>query len=81
MVKILTLFSQTYIVRAKYTGIMNTQRTLVILAVVMALGLVTVVAVDAILSMQQTEAACEKGPAGSHAFNKSKGRCLDGGTI
>jgi hypothetical protein len=59
---------------------MNTQQTLVIFALVMALGLVTVVAVDLVLTMQ-AEAACERGAAGSHAINQSKGRCLDRGTI
>jgi hypothetical protein len=60
---------------------MNTQRTLVIFALVAALGLVTVVAVDLVLTMQEAEAGCEKGGAGSHAFNQSKGRCFDRGTF
>jgi hypothetical protein len=30
---------------------------------------------------QEAEAGCERGAAGSHAFNQSKGRCLDMGTL
>jgi hypothetical protein len=52
---------------------MDTQTTLVIFALVAALGLVTVVAVDIILSMQEAEAA---GCRTSQAFNASKGRCF-----
>jgi hypothetical protein len=52
---------------------MDTQ-TLVIFALVAALGLVTVVAVDLILTMQEAEArGC---PASSPAANASLGRCF-----
>ena len=54
---------------------MDTQTTLVIFALVAALGLVTVVAVDIILSMQEAEAG---GCQTSQAFNASQGRCLQG---
>ena len=53
---------------------METQ-TLVIFALVAALGLVTVVAVDLVLTMQEAEA---RGCNRSVAVNASKGRCLQG---
>ena len=46
---------------------------LVIFALVAALGLVTVVAVDVLLTMQEAEA---RGCQTSQAFNASKGRCF-----
>jgi hypothetical protein len=52
---------------------MNNQNTLVLFALIAALGLVTVVAVDIILTMQEAEA---KGCRTSTAVNASKGRCL-----
>ena len=59
---------------------MNTQNMLVIFAIIAALGLVTVVAVDIMLTTQEAEA---KGCVNSHvpgsggvAFNASKGRCF-----
>jgi hypothetical protein len=59
---------------------MNAQKTLVIFALIAALGLVTAVAVDIILSMQEAEArGCNPiNPQGSLAFNASKGRCFKG---
>jgi hypothetical protein len=57
----------------------NTQQTLVIFALVAALGLVTVVAVDLVLKMQAAEAApgCERGfPQSARGVNASKGRCI-----
>jgi hypothetical protein len=52
---------------------MDTQ-TLVIFASVAALGLVTVVAVDLVLTIQEAEArGC---PGGNPAFEASKGRCF-----
>jgi hypothetical protein len=60
--------------------IMDTEKTLVIFALIAALGLVTVVAVNVMLTAQEAEAACEKGRPGP-AINASKGRCLDRGTI
>jgi hypothetical protein len=58
---------------------MDTQKMLVIFALVAALGLVTVVAVNVMLTVQEAEAGCERGAAGSHAINQSKGRCFDRG--
>jgi hypothetical protein len=55
---------------------MNTQKTLVIFALVAVLGLVAIETVDFILTMQAAEAGCERGAAGSLAFNKSQGRCF-----
>jgi hypothetical protein len=52
---------------------MNTQTTLVIFALIAALGLVTVVAVDFLLTMQEAEA---KGCRTSQVVNASKGRCV-----
>jgi hypothetical protein len=61
--------------------IMNTPQTLVIFALVAALGLVGIISVNIILTTQEAEASCEKGNAGSHAFNQSKGKCFDRGTL
>ena len=53
---------------------MDTQKMLVIFALVAALGLVTVVAVDLILTMQEAEA---RGCSGTRpAFNASQQRCF-----
>ena len=54
---------------------METNSTLVIFAIIAALGLVTVVAVDIILTSQEAEA---KGCTSSLAFNASQGRCFKG---
>jgi hypothetical protein len=58
---------------------MDTQ-TLVIFALVAALGLVTVVAVDVMLTMQEIDAEPRptKGCNHSLAFNASQGRCFQG---
>ena len=53
---------------------MDTQTTLGIFALVAALGLVTVVAVDLVLTMQEAEA---RGCQTSVAVNASKGRCFN----
>ena len=54
---------------------METQTAIVLFALVAAFGLVTVVAVDIILTAQEAEAAgCRTGVA----FNASKGRCFKG---
>jgi hypothetical protein len=58
----------------KIIRIMDAQ-TLVIFALVAALGLVTVVAVDVMLTMQEAEAA---GCRTSQAANASKGRYIKG---
>jgi hypothetical protein len=54
-----------------------------IIAIVAALALLGVVIVLAVMTIpvQEAEAGCEKGRAGSHAFNQSKGRCFDRGTF
>ena len=58
----------------KYLEPMETNSTLVIFAIIAALGLVTVVAVDIILTTHEAEA---KGCSGSGTgFNASKGKCL-----
>jgi hypothetical protein len=51
---------------------METNSTLVIFALVAALGLVAVVAFDIMLSEQYAEARCRPGGIG---YNASKGRC------
>jgi hypothetical protein len=59
---------------------MNTQNTLVVFALIAALGLVTLVAVDLILTMQEADAAKPptQGCRTSTAFNASQGRCFHG---
>jgi hypothetical protein len=53
---------------------METNSTLIIFAIIAALGLVTVVAVDIMLTTQEAEAkGCSGGGTG---FNASKGKCL-----
>ena len=52
---------------------METNSTLVIFAIIAALGLVTVVAVDIMLTTQEAEA---KGCRTSVGANASKGRCI-----
>jgi hypothetical protein len=54
---------------------METNSTLVIFALIAALGLVTVVAVDIMLTMQEAEA---KGCKNGQALNASQGRCFKG---
>ena len=60
---------------------MNT--TLVVIALVAILALLGVVIVLAVMTipLQEAEAGCERGNAGSHALNQSKGRCFDRGTF
>jgi hypothetical protein len=52
------------------------QKTLVIFALVAALGVLSVQVVD-IVQFLEAEAGCERGAAGSFAFNASKGRCFN----
>ena len=65
----------------------NSQKTtttsIAIIAIVAALALLGVVIVLAVMTIpvQEAEAGCERGNAGSHAFNQSKGRCFDRGTL
>ena len=60
---------------------MNT--TIVVIAILAALALLGVVMVLVAnnLAIQEVEAGCERGHAGSHAFNQSKGKCFDRGTL
>ena len=60
---------------------MNT--TIVVIAILAALALlgVVIVLVANNLAVQEVEAGCERGAAGSHALNQSKGKCLDRGTL
>jgi hypothetical protein len=56
---------------------MNTQQTLVIFALIAAMGLLTVVAGEIMLTALEAEAqgtGCKTGTA----FNASKGRCFKG---
>jgi tellurite resistance protein TehA-like permease len=54
---------------------METQSAIVLFALVAAFGLVTVVAVDIILTAQEAEAQ-QRGCKNSVAVNASRGRCL-----
>jgi len=58
---------------------MNT--TNVVIAIVIALALIGAVAVTLVIIAPLVEAGCERGKAGSHAFNQSKGKCFDRGTL
>ena len=51
-----------------------------IVAALAVLGLVMVLVANN-LALQEAEAGCERGNAGSHALNQSKGRCFDRGTF
>jgi hypothetical protein len=56
---------------------MNVEATVVLFALIAALGLVTVVAVDIMLTTQEAEArGC---PISSPGANASKGRCVQSG--
>jgi hypothetical protein len=55
---------------------MGTQKTLVIFALIVALGLVAIETVDLMLTMQVEAAGCETGLGVSVAFDASKGRCF-----
>ena len=57
--------------------------TFAVIAIVAALALLGLVMVFVAnnLAIQEAEAGCERGGAGSHAFNQSKGRCFDRGTL
>jgi hypothetical protein len=61
----------------------KTMSTAIIATIVAALGVLGVVIVLAVLTIpvQEAEAGCERGAAGGHAFNASKGRCFDRGTF
>jgi hypothetical protein len=58
---------------------METNSTLVIFALVAALGIVTVVVVDIILTAQEAEAQKPRGCNRSVAANASQGRCVNPG--
>jgi hypothetical protein len=62
----------------------NTRTTsIAVIAIVAALGVLGVAVVVAVMTIpvQEAEAGCERGNAGSLAFNQSKGRCFDRGTL
>jgi hypothetical protein len=61
---------------------MTTTTSIAIIAIVAALALLGVVVITIItIPLQEAEAGCERGNRGSHAFNQSKGKCLDRGTL
>jgi hypothetical protein len=60
---------------SKYHTNNDTQQTVIVFALIAAMGLVTVVVVDIVLTMQAAEAA---GCRTSVAVNASKGRCFKG---
>jgi hypothetical protein len=62
---------------------MNNNTTFAVVAIVAALALLGVVMVLVAnnLAIQEADAGCERGGAGSFAFNQSKGRCFDRGTL
>jgi hypothetical protein len=61
----------------------GTITSIAIIAILSALALLGVVIVLAVVTIpvQEAEAGCERGNAGSHALNQSKGRCFDRGTF
>ena len=63
----------------KYLEPMETNSTLVIFALIAALGLVTVVAIDIMLTIQDVEAQKPRGCNRSVAANASQGRCVEPG--
>ena len=63
----------------EYLQPMETNSTLVIFAIIAALSLVTVVAVDIMLTMQEVEAQKPRGCNRSVAANASQGRCVEPG--
>ena len=66
-----------YLLIAIYSEKMNRQTHLAIFAVVAALGILGVIAVESISMMQQQAyGGCERGTAPGTAFNASKGRCF-----
>ena len=58
---------------------MDTQTTVVIFAILIAFGLITVVAVDILLTAQEAEAQKPRGCNRSVAANASQGRCVEPG--
>ena len=58
---------------------METNSTLVIFALIAALGLVSVIAVDILLTAQEAEAQKPRGCNRSVAANASQGRCVEPG--
>jgi hypothetical protein len=69
---------EIFIFRPNNFTVMNTPNTLVIFALVAALGFVAIEGVDLILTMADA-AGCENGQAASTAVNASKGRCFGHG--
>jgi hypothetical protein len=58
---------------------LNIESAIVLFALVAALGLVTAVAVDVILTIQEVEAQKPRGCNRSVAANASQGRCVEPG--
>jgi hypothetical protein len=54
-----------------------------VIAIVAALSVLGVVIVLAVVTIpvQEAEAGCERGAAAGTAFNQSKGKCFDRGTL
>jgi hypothetical protein len=75
MVKVLVILTLNLYLTQDYRNKLMDTQMLVIFALVAALGLVTVVAVDLVLTMQEADAA---GCRTSQAVNASKGRCFKG---
>jgi hypothetical protein len=61
--------------------LMETHTAIVLFALVAALGLVTVVAVNVMLTAQEAEAGCERGAGVNKSLEKSSGKCFDRGTF
>lgn len=58
---------------------MISEKTLIIFAIVAVLGLVSVIAVDIMLTAQEAEAQKPRGCNRSVAANASQGRCVEPG--
>ena len=57
---------------------MNTETMLLAITLAVAMFVTGLIVVPA---MEEADAGCERGAAGSFAFNASKGRCFDRGTF
>ena len=69
------IYPIVFIYLTKFFRSMETQAAIVLFALVAVFGLVTVVAVDIILTAQEAESA---GCSTSVSVNASKGRCIKG---
>ena len=57
---------------------MNSQQTLVIFALIAALGVLSVQVVDPVKLLEAEAAGCTSGAAARTAFNAGKGKCFKG---